>query len=72
MLHEQIVPRVKDAPGLVHAYWARSDEGRGGSMIVFESEDAAKAVAEQIQQGPPNPDAVTMDSVEVREVVAHL
>ncbi len=72
MLREQIVPRVKEAPGLVHAYWARSDEGRGGSMIVFESEEAAKAVAEQIQQGPPNPDAVSLDSVEVREVVAHL
>ena len=72
MLTEQIVPRVKEAPGVVNAYWARSDEGRGGSMIVCESEEAAKAIAEQIQGGPPNPDAVTLESVEVREVVAHL
>ena len=73
MLEEQVVPRVKEAPGLVNAYWARSDEGRGGSMIVFESEEAAKAVADQLQSGPPgNSDAVTIDSVEVREVVAHL
>ena len=73
LLQEEVVPRVKDAPGLVNAYWARSDEGRGGSMIIFESEEAARAAAEQIQSGPPaNSDAVTMDSVEVREVVAHL
>jgi hypothetical protein len=72
MLTEQIVPRVKEAPGVVNAYWARSDEGHGGSMIVCESEEAAKAVAEQIESGPPNPDAVSLDSVEVREVVAHV
>ncbi len=73
MLQEQVVPQVKQAPGLVNAYWARSDEGRGGSMIVFESEEAARRAAEQLQSGPPaSSDAVTMDSVEVREVVAHL
>jgi hypothetical protein len=71
MLREQVVPRVKEAPGLVNAYWARSDDGgRGGSMIVFESEEAARAAAGQIESGPANPEAVTMDSVEVREVVA--
>ncbi len=73
MLREHIVPRVKEAPGLVHAYWARSEEGRGGSMIVFESEEAARAVAEEIQGGQAaSSEAVSMDSVEVREVVAHL
>jgi len=73
MLREHIVPRVKEAPGLVHAYWARSEEGRGGSMIVFESEDAARAVAEEIKNGQAaQSDAVTMESVEVREVVASL
>ena len=73
MLREQVVPRVKEAPGVLNAYWARGDEGRGGSMIVCESEEAAKAVAEQVQSGPPaNSDAVTIDSVEVREVVEHI
>ena len=42
-------------------------------MIVFESEEAARAVAEEIQGGQAaSSDAVSMDSVEVREVVAHL
>jgi hypothetical protein len=38
-------------------------------MLVFESEEAAQAVAGQIQS--PDPDAVTMEGVEVREVVAN-
>jgi len=36
---------------------------------VFESEEAARNVAEQVQASPD--DAVTLESVEVREVVAH-
>ena len=73
MLREHVVPQVKQAPGLVNAFWARGDEGRGGSMIVFESEEQARAVAEQIENGEAaQSDAVTMESVEVREVVEHL
>jgi len=73
MLQGEVVPRVKEAPGLVTAYWARSDEGKGGSMIVFESEENAQAAAARLREGPPgNSDAVTVDSIEVREVVAHL
>jgi hypothetical protein len=37
-------------------------------MVVFESEDAANAAAERIPSMAP--DAVNVDDVEVREVVA--
>jgi heme-degrading monooxygenase HmoA len=69
-LREKVVPRVSQAPGFVAGYWTRSDDGRGGlSMIIFESEEAARAGAEQI---PSNiPDTVTLENVEVREVVEH-
>ena len=70
MLRDEVVPRASGAPGFVAGYWTRSDDNRGVSMIVFESEDGANAAAQMIQQGPPNPDAVALDSVEVREVVA--
>ena len=70
MLTEQIVPRVSQAPGFVAGYWTRSDDqSDGSSMIVFESEDAARSAAEMIQQQPPT-DAVSVESVDVREVVA--
>ena len=56
------------APGFVAGYWVRIEGGdKGRGTIVFESEDAARAVAEQISQGPG--DAVTLDSVDVGEVV---
>jgi hypothetical protein len=68
VLREEIVPRVKQAPGFVAGYWVRlegADQGR--STIVFESEDAARAVAGQITQDPG--EEVTLDSVDVGEVV---
>jgi hypothetical protein len=71
ILRDEIVPRVKQTPGLVNAYWLRSEDSRGMSVIVFESEDAARALARVIEtEGPPT-DAVTFNTVEVREVVAH-
>jgi hypothetical protein len=71
-LQEQTVPAVSQAPGFVAGYWTRSDDNRGIGMVVFESEDAARAVAERIRsEGPPDPSAVTIENVEVREVVAH-
>ena len=70
-LRERIVPRVKGAPGFVTGYWTRAEDGTNGlSMLVFESEDQARAAAEMIRNGPP-PATVTFESVEVREVVAN-
>jgi hypothetical protein len=67
-LREEVVPGVKQAPGLVAGYWTReADSGIG--MVIFESEDAARAMSEQVPTMVP--DAVNLDSVEVREVVAH-
>lgn len=68
LLQEQTVPQVSQAPGFVAGYWTRKGNG-GLSMIVMESEDAANAVSERVRSLAP--DAVTVDDVEVREVVAH-
>jgi hypothetical protein len=70
MLNEEVVPRASQAPGFVAGYWTRSDDNRGISMIVFDSEDAANGAAQMIQQGPPDPEGVALEGVEVREVVA--
>ncbi len=68
-LTEVVVPRVSQAPGFVAGYWTRSNDGSNGqSMIVFESEDAARAVSERIHADVP--EGVTIESAEVREVVA--
>jgi hypothetical protein len=67
-LREQVVPRVKQAPGFVAGYWTRKDN-TGLSMVVFESEDAAQAASEMIPSGIP--DSVDLEDVELREVVAN-
>ena len=67
-LREEVVPAVKQIPGLVAGYWARKDDS-GTSMVVFESEDAAKAASERVPTMVT--DAVTIENIEVREVVAH-
>jgi hypothetical protein len=68
-LRDEVVPRVKGAPGFVAGYWVRVGENAGRSVIVFESEEAARKVAEQVTSAP-NP-GVTLNSVDVGEVVEH-
>lgn len=70
-LETNVVPRAKEAPGVVAGYWTRSPDGEHGvAMVFFEGEEAAKAGAE-MAQSVPRPDYVTFDKVEVSEVVAH-
>jgi hypothetical protein len=66
-LTENVVPRASGAPGFKAGYWTRKDDN-GLSMLIFESEEQAKAAAEMVQQNVP--DTVTLDHVGVREVVA--
>jgi hypothetical protein len=67
-LNEQVVPRASQAPGFVTGHWTRKDN-TGLSMIIFESADAANAASEQIRANVPP--GVTLEDVEVREVLAH-
>jgi heme-degrading monooxygenase HmoA len=66
-LREQVVPRVSQAPGFVAGYWTRKDS-TGVSMSVWESEDAANTASEMVKSVAP--EGVTVESVDVREVVA--
>ena len=68
-LREQVVPAVSHAPGFVAGYWTRKERS-GLSVLVFESEDAARAMSENLPSMIP-PDTATVDGIEVREVVAH-
>jgi len=67
-LREQVVPGVSQAPGFVAGYWTRH-ESRGVGMILFESEEAAQAMGERFPSMVP--DMVSLEQVEVLEVVAH-
>jgi hypothetical protein len=67
-LREQVVPGVSQAPGFVAGYWTRKDD-EGLAMVIFESEEAAQTMSERVPSMVP--DVVTLEDVEVREVVAH-
>jgi hypothetical protein len=66
-LREEIVPRVSQQPGFVHGYWMRKDNS-GLSVTLYDSEDAAKQASERVPNNLAQ--AVTLEDVEVREVVA--
>jgi hypothetical protein len=66
-LQNQVLPTVSQAPGFVAGYWTRSGD-TGLSMVVFDSEDAARQMADRVPQTVP--EFVTFEGVEVREVVA--
>jgi hypothetical protein len=66
-LRNEVVPRASQAPGFVAGYWTRSGN-QGLSMIVFDSEDAARQMADRIPQTVPK--GVEFEHAEVREVVA--
>jgi heme-degrading monooxygenase HmoA len=71
-LRENIVPRVSQAPGFVAGYWVRLEGGdEGNSVVVFESEEAARAAAEQVRAGVRSNEGVTLEDLSLGEVVAN-
>ena len=72
-LNQNVVPGAR-AGGAKAGYWLAPQNGRGVGVVVFDTEDQARAAAEQFTVGePPGPGApegVTVTTVEVREVLA--
>lgn len=60
--------------GATGGYWLAPHNGRGLSVVVFETEEQARGAASQFTVGEPPmagaPGAVTVRTVEVREVLA--
>ena len=70
-LRDEIVPQVSSAPGFVAGYWVRLPGGKGASIVAFESEGAAQTMVNMIRERPTVDDAVSLDTIEVGEVVAN-
>jgi hypothetical protein len=69
-LDQDVVPQVSQAPGFQAGYWTWKDN-TGLSMVIVDSEDAANQMADRARQIIEGIDAVSLEGVEVREVVAH-
>jgi heme-degrading monooxygenase HmoA len=74
VLNSQVVPQVSGAPGFKSGHWTWSTDGgelNGLSMVIFDSEENARAAGDRVSAiAAAAGDDVTLDGVEVREVVA--
>lgn len=70
-VHANVLPAMKGTPGLVSGYWLASKDGHGLTVLVFEDQEGAQAMAEGLPS-VPRVEFATLGNVEVREVVAHI
>jgi hypothetical protein len=68
-LQNFVIPSVKQLPGAVSGHWLAPMGGRGYSTVLFETEDQAKSAAEGVAERAP--EFITIERVDVQEVVAH-
>ena len=66
---EGLVPQVSGMPGFLAGYWVSLSQDKGTAMILFDSEDSARALVAVAENTPAG--AVTPSSIEVGEVMAH-
>jgi hypothetical protein len=69
-LTANVVPQARRAPGIVSATWTADEGGRTVNMLLFEDEQSARAALERIRSAP-RPPFMRVDSVELKEVLAH-
>ena len=66
-----VLPGMKQVPGLVSGYWLASKEGEGLTVLLFEDQQTAEAAAAALPN-VPTADFATLGAVDVREVVAYI
>jgi hypothetical protein len=70
LLTASLLPRVREAPGIVSASFMSDGEGATLNVLVFETEEAARA-ALQLTRNSPRPGFLELDSADVYMVLAH-
>lgn len=69
-LHEIVVPRVSKSPGFMRGFWTvNAGRSVGTSMVLFNTRSDAESAVQQIRSNPMPP-GVTLNSVEISEVIA--
>lgn len=68
-LRERVVPGVKQIPGFTSGIWLTGNENdKGLSLMLFESEETARAAANLFTVGTNPETGVTITRSELREV----
>jgi hypothetical protein len=65
-----VLPRARQAPGILSGFWMTDMAGATLNVLVFESEDAARSALEPVRTAS-RPPSIQVESAEVYEVLAH-
>lgn len=72
MLETEVLPRVRQAPGVVGGYWLEPVDGQGLAIVLCDSKEAAEAPVPNAQPGESPVPGVTVERVEIREVIGQI
>jgi hypothetical protein len=72
VLETEILPRVRQIPGVVGGYWLEPVDGKGLSIIVCESKEVAEMPVPNAQPGDSPAPGVTVERIEIREVIGQI
>ena len=70
LLKANLLPRVREAPGVVSATFMSDGAGATLNVLVFESEEAAR-VALELTRNATRPAFLQLETADVYEVLAH-
>ena len=70
MVSANVAPRVREAPGFVSAMWMSDGAGKTLNVLVFSSEETARAGLEAARAAP-RPPFMRVESVELFTVLAN-
>jgi hypothetical protein len=68
-IEANVVPRVRQAPGIVSGLWMTDKAGATLNVMVFETEDAARSALEPTRNAP-RPPFMGLESADLYEVLA--
>ena len=69
MVSANVAPRVREAPGFVSALWMSDGAGKTLNVLVFSSEEAARAGLDAARAAP-RPPFMHVESVDLFSVLA--
>jgi len=70
-LRANVIPMIKQSPGLIGGYFMDPGGGHGYSILVYDSEENANN-AKQMAENAPRPDFVKLGIAQVMEVIESL
>jgi hypothetical protein len=72
VLETEILPRVRQIPGVVAGHWLEPVDGKGMSIVLCESKEVAEMPVPNAQPGESPAPGVTVERVEIREVIGQI